>query len=145
MRIYAKPPQKQIIANIAGMPTPIHSYWRQKLHTNQHNTVYNYSMTVLIRKLNYRSITLTSIYTHQPVGVYLRSGQLRYLPFLGYADALDAKAAGATPVKLEVYGYYKDSFASELITLKPGEFVQGALTKIGVYAIIEEGLPRIFR
>lgn len=75
----------------------------------------------------------------------MRSGQLRYLPFLGYADARDAKAAGATPVKLEIYGYYKDSFASELITLKPGEFVQGALTKIGVYAIIEEGLPRIFR
>lgn len=100
-------------------------------------------MPTLIRKLNYRSISLLSIHNNQPVGVLKRNGELEYLPFMGFTTAVDAKSVGATPVKLEIYGYYCDSQAGELVTLKSGQYVQGALTRVGIYAVLEEGIPRI--
>lgn len=100
-------------------------------------------MPTLIRKLNHRAITLLSIHNNQSVGVLTKGGGVKYVPFMGFTTATDARSVGATPVKIDIYGYYTDSQAGELVTLEPGQHVQGALTRVGVYAVMDEGAPRV--
>lgn len=104
---------------------------------------------ILVRRFNCGNVYFHSLFTGAQVGVYKRSGELMYLPFLGFAEREHAKwmqldGQRVKPVKLEVYGYYpKSRVGDRFIQLKPCECVQGCMTAMGVYAIIEDGKPRI--
>ena len=99
----------------------------------------------LVRYLNKRRILLGSCFNGETVGVYLKSGELRYHPFLGFCGVVDAKDnAIGVPVKLDIQGFYRSFEVGEkLVELKSGEVVQGCAVAFGVYAIIENGGPRI--
>lgn len=99
---------------------------------------------ILVRKHIYRRHYLTSLFSGENVGVFLRNGEVRYKPFLGYAQYDHVVAVKmATPVRLDVEGYYESGVGDEYIRFKDGEFVQGCLTPAGVYAVLQDDTFRV--
>lgn len=99
---------------------------------------------IILRKMNYRNVRLGTLYNKERIGVRRRNGEITYLPFLGFAERVDAIDAGAMPVLLEACGYYAShAFNEPLVSLKPGEWIQGAAIKLGVYAVTDGGILKI--
>jgi hypothetical protein len=93
-------------------------------------------------KWNYRQDT--AIPSSTPVRVLRRDGSWAIKVWLGFVDVAIAKQIPkARPVKLEVYGYALNDHGLEVVYLKEGQFIQGALTRLGVYAVTVEGVPRV--
>lgn len=92
---------------------------------------------VLARYLNKRMIRLDQDTTTEHVGILRRSGEYRYVRWLGFIDREQAKTAGK-PVKLEIArvgrlrGY---NIAWE--DVPTGSHVQGCLTRRGAFAVVE--------
>ena len=95
---------------------------------------------VLITKLNHRNIELHHDTRGETVGVLLRDGEYRYLPWLGLVERDRAKRIGK-PVKLRIarVGHQGD-FGTDWTDLEEGSHVLGCRTEKGVYAVIEQGV-----
>jgi len=102
-------------------------------------------MPALRRKLNHRNIVLLERPSRETIGVATRSGDYRYLRWLGFLDIQQARVIpSARPVKLLVDATTpSDGFASDWVSLPPGKHVQGCLIAAGVFGITENGRPRI--
>lgn len=95
----------------------------------------------LIQKLNHRRIHLTSVFQGHTVPIRLKSGGFQPVDFVGFANLYDARASKAKPVLIQVDSIESD--ADDLRTLKEGEYIHGALTRLGVYAVLVQGYPKI--
>lgn len=104
------------------------------------NTVYIYSIQmplILCRKLNHRNIELHHSTRGEAVGVLRRSGEYSYVPWLGFIDRCDARSRGR-PVKLLIARVGRlDGARTHWRDLKPGQYVQGCLTRAGAYAVTD--------
>lgn len=92
----------------------------------------------LVRQLNKRMIRLDAANVRgETVGVRQRSGEYRYVPWLGFLSREDAVRIGR-PVKLKVLriGHERQS-ATEWIDVPAAQHVQGCLTPEGAYAVVE--------
>ncbi len=95
---------------------------------------------VLLRKLNARNIELHHDTKGETVGVLIRNGDYRYLPWLGFIERDRAKRIGK-PVKLLISRIGLESdFSTNWQDVKPGRHVLGCRTAKGVYAVVEEGV-----
>lgn len=105
------------------------------------NTVHIYSMPITLAwRLNYRLIELTGETRGEDVGVLLRTGEYRYVRWLGFIDRDQAKAAGK-PVKLKIDRIgTTQGFSTAWEEVAVGKHVQGCMTKDGVYAVIEQSI-----
>jgi hypothetical protein len=74
------------------------------------------------------------------MGVLLRDGEYRYLPWLGFIERDRASRVGK-PVKLLVarVGHQGD-FSTTWIEVEDGKHVLGCRTAKGVFAVIEQGV-----
>jgi len=95
---------------------------------------------VLITKLNHRNIELHHDTRGETVGVLLKDGEYRYLPWLGFIERERAKRVGK-PVKLRIarVGQQGD-FGTEWTDIGEGSHVLGCRTEKGAYALIEQGV-----
>lgn len=92
---------------------------------------------VLSRKLNHRNIELHDSTRGEAVGVLRRGGEYGYVPWLGFIDRSRAPRTGR-PVKLLIARVGRlDGGTTKWFDLKPGEHVQGCLTREGAYAVID--------
>lgn len=97
-----------------------------------------------MKTLNYRRIVLDEYTSHESVGVLVRSGGYRYLRWLGFIELEKAKGLkNAKPVKLEIRAISKTDGFGDWEQLLENQHVQGCLTPLGVYGVIQEGSPRI--
>ncbi|WP_339678239.1 hypothetical protein [uncultured Zhongshania sp.] len=113
------------------------------------NTVYIHSMIQLRYRYNavFKSVSEASAPDHEYLPVLKKDGDFKRVPWKGFIDLEDAREiSGATPVKLDIYQY------STSVGLMPkwqyvpaGMAVQGCLTKIGVYAVVDNGQLRLVR
>lgn len=99
-------------------------------------------MPALMRRLNYRHIILGEDTQHESVGVRLKDGTWRYLPWLGFLD-VDTAAARGRPVKLEVIRVTDGDGLGDWERLEAGQFAQGCLVGHGVFGVLVDGSPRI--
>ncbi len=95
---------------------------------------------VLLRKLNYRNIELHHDTRAETVGVLIKDGEYRYLPWLGFIERDRAKRIGK-PVKLLIarFGHQGD-FGTTWTDVEEGRHVLGCRTEKGVYAVVEQGV-----
>ncbi len=92
---------------------------------------------ILSRKLNHRNIELHDSTRGEAVGVLKRSGEYGYVPWLGFIDRSKAARTGR-PVKLLIARVGRlDGVRTCWRDLKPGEHVQGCLTREGAYAVMD--------
>ncbi len=98
---------------------------------------------VIVYKLNHRNIELHHDTRGESVGVLLKDGEYRFLPWLGFIERDRAKRIGK-PVKLLVsrVGNQGD-FGATWTDVEPGKHVLGCRTDKGVYAIVEQGVRLI--
>ena len=93
---------------------------------------------ILARWLNNRLIELGPDTLGETVGVLTRSGDYRYVRWLGFVDRQLAGRLGR-PVKLEVDRIGRSAdFGATWEDVPPGKHVQGCLTREGVYAVVED-------
>lgn len=83
-------------------------------------------------------------------GVYLKNGDIKYVPWLGYIGLDEAKTLarinGAAPVKLLVDAYSNSDPFNDWQSLEPGQYIQGCLIiDSGVYAVILTALKIVNR
>ena len=103
-------------------------------------------MALLLRRLNYRNIILDKNNLEaETIGVYRKDGELSYYRFMGFVEREDtALMTGAKPVKLNVASYSEqDSFPADWTPVPNGFAIQGCMIGRGVYAVVENGVPRI--
>ena len=94
----------------------------------------------LLRRLNYRRITLTDDDRGEEVGVLLRSGEVRFVRWMGFMERREARtAADARPVRLaDIAAVGRDEGANRTWRdLSPDEFVHGCLTAEGAWAVYD--------
>ena len=92
---------------------------------------------VLCRKLNHRNIELHDSTRGEAVGVLKRSGEYRYVPWLGFIDRSKASRTGR-PVKLLIARVGRlEGVSTCWRDLNSGEHVQGCLTREGAYAVTD--------
>jgi len=92
---------------------------------------------ILCRKLNHRNIELHDSTRGEAVGVLKRSGEYGYVPWLGFIERGKAQRTGR-PVKLLIARVgHLDGVRTHWVNLKPGEHVQGCLTREGAYAVMD--------
>lgn len=92
---------------------------------------------ILCRKLNHRNIELHHSSRGESVGVLRRNGEYRFVPWLGFIDRKDAIGRGR-PVKLVIARVgHLDGARTLWRDLRPGEYVQGCLTRAGAYAVTD--------
>ncbi|MEQ8860069.1 MAG: hypothetical protein RIC56_15600 [Pseudomonadales bacterium] len=92
---------------------------------------------VLARYLNQRMIQLAPDTRGEAVGVLMRSGEYRYVRWLGFIGRERARTEGK-PVRLEISRIGRCRGHS--VTWEPvpeGSHVQGCLTPLGAYAVVE--------
>lgn len=94
--------------------------------------------------LNKRSVTLEN----QPgdlVPVLMRSGERKFLPWLGFIDVNVAKQLPyAIPVRLDVTEYSTETpFMGKWSYLSKGKTVQDCAFRGGVYGITHSVMPRV--
>jgi hypothetical protein len=97
----------------------------------------------LITRLNHRNIELHHDTRGETIGVLLRGGEYRYLPWLGFIERDRAKRVGK-PAKLRVarIGHQGD-FGTDWTDVEQGRHVLGCRTEKGVYAIVEQGVRMV--
>ncbi len=83
----------------------------------------------LVRKLNHRNIELHHDTRGPTVGVLLKGGEYRFLPWLGFIERDRAKRTGK-PVKLKVSRVGNENDFGAI----------GCRTQKGVYAVLEQGV-----
>lgn len=92
---------------------------------------------VLARYLNKRMIQLGENTRGEAVGVLLRSGEYRYVRWLGFIGRERARTTGR-PAKLEIAKIGRTRGHSvEWQVVPDGAHVQGCLTRDGAYAVVE--------
>ncbi len=95
---------------------------------------------VLLRKLNARNIELHHDTKGEIVGVLIRNGEYRYLPWLGFIERDRAKRIGK-PVKLLINRIgLEGDFSTTWQDVEPGKHVLGCKTAAGVHAVVEQGV-----
>lgn len=95
---------------------------------------------VLVSKLNARNIELHHDTKGQTVGVLVKNGEYRYLPWLGFIERDRAKRIGR-PVRLRVSRIgQEDDFSTTWTDLEKGKHILGCRTEKGVYAVMEQGV-----
>lgn len=74
------------------------------------------------------------------MGVLVKGGEYRYLPWLGFIERDRARRIGK-PVKLRIdrVGHEGD-FSTTWIDVEDGKHVLGCRTEKGVYAVVEQGV-----
>mgnify|MGYP000241716126 CR=1 FL=1 len=102
-------------------------------------------MPILIRKLNYRNIPLEQDTRKEVVGVQLRAGGVKCVPWRGFMDLEHVRTLQqAIPVKLVISAYVPgDEIGCARIELTPGQYGQGCLFDGVVYGVLVDGKPRI--
>jgi hypothetical protein len=86
---------------------------------------------------NHRLIELHHDTTGETIGVLLKSGGYRYLPWLGFIEAERARRIGR-PVRLKAHRIgLQGEFSTEWQDLAEHQHVQGCLVKRGVYALAD--------
>ncbi len=95
---------------------------------------------VLVQKLNARNIELHHDTRGETVGVLIKNGEYRYLPWLGFIERDRALRVGK-PVKLRIsrVGLECD-FSTTWTEIESDEHVLGCRTEKGVYAVMEQGI-----
>ena len=95
---------------------------------------------VLLRTINARNIELHHDTRGETVGVLIRGGEYRYLPWLGFVERDRALRIGK-PVKLRIsrVGLQGD-FATTWTDVEADKHVLGCRTGKGVYAVVEQGV-----
>ena len=98
---------------------------------------------VLVRKQNHRNIELHHDTRGEEVGVLLKDGEYRFLPWLGFIERERATRVGK-PAKLMIsrIGNQGD-FGATWIDVDPGKHVLGCRTDKGVYAVVEQSVRLI--
>jgi hypothetical protein len=92
---------------------------------------------VLSRKLNHRNIELHDSTRGEAVGILRRNGEYSYVPWLGFIDRHKAARTGR-PVKLCIARIGRaNGVGTRWRDLRPGEHVQGCLTREGAYAVTD--------
>lgn len=92
---------------------------------------------ILCRKLNHRNIELHHSTRGEAVGVLKRNGEYGFVPWLGFLERSKAARTGR-PVKLQIARVgLLDGVRTHWRDLKPGEHVQGCLTREGAYAVMD--------
>ncbi len=106
-------------------------------------------MPALRRKMNYRNIVLSSEQNSEGVGVRLKSGDYTYKRWLGFVSREQAgrwqmEQLLAIPVKLEINAYSQgEGLGYPWHELSRGQYIQGCLTGLGVYGVLDRGTPRL--
>ena len=87
--------------------------------------------------------------TGEVVGILRRDGEISYLKWLGFVERTDAANwLSAVSVKIDVVAYsIKDCMPAYWIDLDrgTGEMIQGCYVGTGVYAVTEQGVPRVVK
>ena len=92
---------------------------------------------VLVRTLNKRNIELHHDTRGETVGVLIKSGEYRYLPWLGFIERDRALRVGK-PVKLRISRVGLESdFSTTWTDIDSDKHVLGCRTEKGVYAVVE--------
>lgn len=94
----------------------------------------------LYRRFNYRNIRLTHRTRGHEVGYYTRSGQIRFVPWLGFIDRNEARSLrGGSPVRLADISRiaWEGQLGTQWRHIKEDECVQGCLTRSGAYAVLD--------
>ena len=113
--------------------------------TSSVNVGFHARMPALLRKFNYRNIVLADGVAAEQVGVISNAGDTRYFPWLGFIERQTARTLpGAASVRLETHGYSPgDGYCDPWQPIDQGMHVRGCLVSAGVYAIVENGVPRV--
>lgn len=83
------------------------------------------------------------------VGVYQRSGEIRYVDWLGVIERAHALNLGSKCVsvklRMDSFAYGVETFGLEWTEIGNGKFLQGCYVPSleGVFAVIEEGAPKV--
>ncbi len=95
---------------------------------------------VIVYKLNHRNIELHHDTRGESVGVLLKDGEYRFLPWLGFIERDRATRIGK-PVKLMIsrIGNQGD-FGTAWVDVESGKHVLGCRTDKGIYAVVEQGV-----
>jgi hypothetical protein len=92
---------------------------------------------VLGRYLNYRSIQLRDDTKGEIVGVRMRSGEYRYVRWLGFIGRERATQTGR-PCKLEIARIGRARGTGvDWQSVPKGSHIQGCLTREGAFAVVE--------
>ncbi|WP_320838157.1 hypothetical protein [Zhongshania sp.] len=93
----------------------------------------------------FKSISENSAPSHEHLPVLTKTGDFERMPWRGFIDLEDAlKIEGAKPVKLDVYQYSTSVAATpKWQNVTEGMAVQGCLTSLGVYAVVDNGRLRM--
>ncbi len=120
---------------MAGFHT-LHASTKLSFHTR---------MPALLQKFNYQNIVLADGVDAEQVGVINNAGDTRYFPWLGFIERQTARTLpGAASVRLEIHGYsVGDGYCDPWQPIRQGMHVRGCLVSEGVYAIVENGIPRV--
>ena len=95
---------------------------------------------VLVQKLNARNIELHHDTRGETVGVLIKGGEYRYLPWLGFIERDRALRVGK-PVKLRISRVGLESdFSTTWTDIESDKHVLGCRTEKGVYAVMEQGI-----
>ena len=95
------------------------------------------STLVLAWRHNHRLVELHHDTRGQSVGVLLKSGSYRYVPWLGFIEHERAKRVGR-PVRLQVHRVgMQGEFSTEWQDLSTHQHVLGCLVEKGVYALAD--------
>ncbi len=98
---------------------------------------------ILAWRLNYRLVELTDPPKGETVGVLTRTGEYRYVRWLGLVDRSDAMRTGR-PVKLRIDRIGRSrGISTEWAEVPQDKHVQGCLTAAGVYAVVEDAIRLI--
>jgi|GEM_PF-785911 len=95
----------------------------------------------------FKSVREGDIPKHELLPVLTKDGDFERVKWLGFIDLEDAKAmANAKPVKLDIHQYSTSVDPMPKWRYMPeGLAVQGCLTNLGVYAVAEDGRPRMVK
>lgn len=95
---------------------------------------------ILARWLNNRLVEMHASSEGETVGILTRSGEYRYVRWLGFVHREKAKQLGR-PVKLQVNRIGRaGDFGATWEDVPANRHVQGCLTEAGAYAVVEDSV-----
>ncbi|OUR92803.1 hypothetical protein A9Q81_15920 [Gammaproteobacteria bacterium 42_54_T18] len=102
-------------------------------------------MPVLLSQINYRNVQIDEDTTGEELPVRLKTGEYRYVRWLGFLDVEKAKGGKGTPVKIKVTAYAEESFNPRWMVLEH-RHIQGCMVVgEGVYGVTIMGVPKVVR
>jgi hypothetical protein len=95
----------------------------------------------------FKSVCEASAANHEYLPVLTRTGDFERIKWLGFIDLDDAqKINGAVPVKLDIHQYSTSvGLMPKWRHMREDMAVQGCLTILGVYAVADDGRPRMVK